>query len=170
MLEKILSVVYPVFVHFLSVCSMRSLKMFATIVLFGAVLSACTSRDQQSVSAKPEVPAVQTQEVMVKKEPVQNVTSSKSPSRVVRVTTENWKFTPNVIRVKKGENITLSLQGLSGLHGFAVQDLGINVPVAQGKTVDVKLPTDKSGSFGFRCSIPCGLGHADMRGTIVIEE
>ena len=112
---------------------------------------------------------MQKEEVVVKKEATKQ-TTSKNQSRVVRVTSENWKFTPNVIRVKKGEKITLSLQGVSGLHGFSVPDLGINIPVPQGQTVTVKLPTDKSGSFGLRCSIPCGQGHVDMRGTIVIEE
>lgn len=141
-----------------------------SVSLFVILLVGCSPQNGNSVSATPDVPVVQKEEVVVKKEPTKQTAVSKNQPRVVRVTSENWKFTPNVIRVKKGENVTLSLQGMSGLHGFAVQDLGINVPVAQGKTVSVKLPTDKAGSFGLRCSIPCGQGHLDMRGTIVIEE
>lgn len=149
--------------------SLRSITSVG-ISLFAALLSGCSSQNGTSVSATQEVPVVQKEEIVVKKEPAKQTAVSKNQSRVVHVTSENWKFTPNVIRVKKGENVTLSLQGVSGLHGFAVHDIGINVPVAQGKTVSIKLPTDKAGSFGLRCSIPCGQGHLDMRGTIVIEE
>lgn len=173
-LEKMLASVYSLFpicfLHSFDMSDLRSVVSSFGVMALGAMLIGCTPRNEQSVSATPDVPVVQKEEVVMKKDPVQKTTVSKNSPRVIRVTSELWKFTPNVIRVKKGENVTVSLQGLSGLHGFAVQDLGINVPVAQGKTVDVKLPTNKSGTFGFRCSIPCGQGHADMRGTIVIEE
>ena len=89
--------------------------------------------------------------------------------RVVTITTSNFAFTPNAITVKKGEKITLRLQGKEGMHGFAIADLGINTAVDQGKTVDVTLPTDQAGTFSFRCSIPCGPGHRDMTGTITVQ-
>lgn len=149
---------------------MRSIPSISA-VLFAVLLVGCSPQNGNSVSAtQEEAPVVQKEEVVMKKEQTKQTAVSQNPSRVIRVTSENWKFTPNVIRAKKGENITLSLQGLSGLHGFSVPDLGINVPVMQGKTVTVTLPTNKSGTFGLRCSIPCGQGHLDMRGTIVIEE
>lgn len=91
-------------------------------------------------------------------------------SRVIRMTSESWKFTPNVVAVKKGENVTIQISGLSGTHGFSVPGLGINAPVITGQTVTVKVPTDKAGTFPFLCSIPCGAGHTDMRGQIVIQE
>mgnify|MGYP001559487528 CR=1 FL=1 len=56
-----------------------------------------------------------------------------------------------------------------GVHGFAVPDLGINVPVAPGQTVTIDIPTDNVGTFALFCSIQCGSGHSDMRGQIVIE-
>lgn len=89
--------------------------------------------------------------------------------RVMQVTSENWKFTPNVITAKKGERVQLQVTGISGTHGFAVPDLGINVPVAPGQTVVIDLPTDSVGSHRFFCSIPCGPGHSDMTGQIIIE-
>ena len=91
-------------------------------------------------------------------------------ARIVNVDAENWTFTPNVITAKVGEKVVVHLSGKSGVHSFAIPDLGVNVPVAPGQTVDVALPTDKAGTFSFRCAIPCGSGHKDMKGTIVIEE
>lgn len=90
-------------------------------------------------------------------------------SRVIRVTVDNWSFSPNTIRAKKGEKVTLELTGINGVHGFGVPALGINEQIMPGQTVKIELPTDKEGAFDFRCSIACGSGHGDMTGQIVIE-
>lgn len=88
--------------------------------------------------------------------------------RVIPITAELWKFTPNVIQAQQGESATLQITGVSGTHSFSAPDLGISATVLQGQTVNVVIPTDKAGTFDFRCSIPCGVGHQDMKGQIVI--
>ncbi len=100
-------------------------------------------------------------------------TGSPAPSaepRVIEINVKNWQFDPNVITVKKGEKVTLKIAGTEGTHGFAVPGLGINISVAAGQKVSLTLLTDTTGEFEFFCSIPCGPGHPDMRGKIVIEE
>lgn len=91
-------------------------------------------------------------------------------ARVITVSASNWTFTPNAITVKKGESITLRVVGQEGTHGFSVPGLGINQTVVMGNTVSVAIPTDKPGTYEFRCSVPCGSGHKEMKGTIVITE
>lgn len=90
--------------------------------------------------------------------------------RVIMMSAENWQFTPNVIHAKQGEKVTIHLSGLSGTHGFTAPGLNINTSVVAGNSVEVTLPTEKTGTFQFFCSIPCGSGHKDMKGQIVIEE
>ncbi len=90
------------------------------------------------------------------------------PGRLIPVTAELWKFTPNVIQAKQGEETVLQITGISGTHGFSVPDLGINATIIQGQTVSVTLPTDRPGTFDFRCSVPCGAGHKDMVGQIIV--
>lgn len=90
-------------------------------------------------------------------------------ARTIKMTAELWKFTPNVIKAKQGEKVTLEITGVSGTHGLSVPELGINETVFQGKTISVNVPTDKTGTFDFRCSIQCGSGHNDMTGQIIIE-
>lgn len=90
--------------------------------------------------------------------------------RVIEITAEDWSFTPATITVKKGEKVQLSITGVTGEHGYAVPDLGINVGVHLGETVLIDLPTDTAGEFSVLCSVPCGSGHKDMTGMIVIEE
>ena len=93
-----------------------------------------------------------------------------SGMRTVHMDASSWAFTPNSITLKRGEKVTLELTGVSGDHGIGIPDLGINQKFSAGETVSVAIPTDKTGSFNFRCNVPCGQGHRDMTGTIVIEE
>ena len=74
------------------------------------------------------------------------------------------------ISAKKGEKVQLQITGESGIHGFAVPGLSMNIRVEAGKTVTVDLPTDVAGTFEVICSIPCGSGHKSMKATIVISE
>lgn len=90
-------------------------------------------------------------------------------AKMIKMTAELWKFTPNVVRVKQGEDVTLEITGISGTHGIAIPGLGINETIIQGNTVSVKIPTDKTGTFDFACSVLCGSGHNDMTGQIIIE-
>jgi len=102
--------------------------------------------------------------------PAQEAVQPESEPRVVTVRAENWAFVPDGVSFRKGENAVIRLEGISGTHGFMVSGLGINVTIQAGETVDVPIPTDQPGTYAFRCSIPCGEGHMDMKGTIVIEE
>lgn len=89
---------------------------------------------------------------------------------VIEVKAENWAFSPNVIKLKKGEKVSVKLVGESGVHGFMAAGLGINQSISAGESMTVAIPTDKAGEFEFVCSIPCGGGHSGMVGQIIIEE
>jgi len=93
-----------------------------------------------------------------------------SEARIIEVTARNWDFIPDVITAKKGERVTIKLIGESGTHGFSVGQLGINESISPGETKTIELPTDEAGTFNLRCSIPCGFGHGDMTGKVVITE
>lgn len=90
--------------------------------------------------------------------------------RVIPISVGNWSFSPNAITAEKGEEVKVRLTGVGGMHGFTVPALGVNTSVSEGKTVDIILPTGKTGIFTFFCSIPCGDGHRDMTGTITVAE
>lgn len=93
-----------------------------------------------------------------------------SGMRTIHMDVTDWSFTPNAITLKKGESVTLELTGIDGDHGISIPDLGIDKKFDAGETVTVAIPTDKTGTFNFRCNVPCGHGHRDMTGTIVIED
>lgn len=91
-----------------------------------------------------------------------------SEKRVIEIAADNWSFTPAAITAKQGEMLEVRLVGVGGVHGFAVPGLGINTPVNPGGSLSVSIPTAEAGAYEFFCSIPCGAGHKDMRGTITI--
>ncbi len=101
---------------------------------------------------------------------VDEMVVSDQNARIIAITADNFSFGPNAITAKKGEKVTLRVTSTEGNHGFGVPDLGINTAVSEGKTVHIELPTDKTGTFNFKCSVPCGSGHRDMTGTITITE
>lgn len=124
---------------------------FLLALPLAAVLAACAPAASQTSPA-----------------PVPQEEQATPQGRVIPVTAELWKFTPNVLRAQQSEEVVLQITGISGTHGFSAPDLGINATVIQGQTITVPLPTDKAGTFDFRCSVPCGVGHQDMKGQIVI--
>lgn len=89
---------------------------------------------------------------------------------VITMTVTDFAFSPSTIRVKKGENVVLRLTAVNGTHGFGATELGLNVRIEPGETQDIVIPTGTAGTFAFKCSVPCGSGHREMTGTIIIEE
>lgn len=90
-------------------------------------------------------------------------------TRVIAMTVTDWEFSPSSIIVKQGEKVQIALTGEKGIHGFAIPELGINVRVEAGKTITVDIPTERTGTFNIRCSVPCGAGHSAMKGSIVVQ-
>ena len=133
------------------------MKFLGTIIPIAAfvALAACAPVLQQGGNSNPAAPAPNA--------------AIPPAGRIIQVTTEFWKFTPNIITAKQGERVTLQVTGISGTHGFSVPALGINQPIFPGQTVAIPLPTDTAGTFDLACSIQCGSGHNDMKGQIIIE-
>jgi cytochrome c oxidase subunit 2 len=88
----------------------------------------------------------------------------------IQVTLRKYEFSPGSLRVKKGEQVRLVMTAVDHEHGFKLDDFNINKKIPQGTTVIVEFTADKAGSFQFRCSSVCGLGHRGMKGTLVVEE
>lgn len=88
----------------------------------------------------------------------------------ISVTAKQWEFDPNPIIVNKGDKVKLSIKSIDVAHGFSLPDFGINAKLEPGKTEIVEFVADKSGKFTFFCSVVCGSGHQDMKGTLIVNE
>lgn len=146
---------------FISHCHMpKTLPLAIVVSMLSLVACSIAGADSSSASLSASSDVTVTSS---------SAASTVSAARTIEVDVASFQFTPSVITAKKGEKVQLKLVGVSGIHGFAVPDLGMNESVAAGDTVMVDLPTDTAGTFQAFCNVPCGPGHSDMKATIVIQ-
>lgn len=85
------------------------------------------------------------------------------------VTASNFQFDPTEIIVKQGDNVVINVTGKDATHSLVIRDYNINEVVNPGETKQLKFVADKTGTFTFFCSVPCGEGHSDMRGKLIVQ-
>jgi len=90
--------------------------------------------------------------------------------REFKMTAKNYEFDPSVITVKKGEKVRLLITATDRDHGIKIDGYDINQVLKKGDTTIIEFTADKAGTFTFRCSVYCGLGHRKMKGKLVVEE
>lgn len=92
-----------------------------------------------------------------------------SETRVVDVVVKRYRFDPGTnapLNVSSGETVVLRLTSTDVTHGFAIPDYGVNVEVPPGQTVEVRLTANRIGDFAIYCTVFCGTGHPEHRGTL----
>lgn len=90
--------------------------------------------------------------------------------KIVKMVAENWKFTPDLIRVKKGTTVVVEVQSFGAPHSFVLKAFKIKVPLPQKKKTTFEFVANKVGEFTWRCGRPCGDGCAKMTGTLIVVE
>jgi heme/copper-type cytochrome/quinol oxidase subunit 2 len=88
---------------------------------------------------------------------------------VIEVQCRKSQYTPDVIRVKKGEAVTLLISSVDVTHGFAIDEFGIAEEVVPGRPAKVAFTPDKTGEFFYYCVVRCGKKHKQMRGKLIVE-
>jgi cytochrome c oxidase subunit 2 len=89
--------------------------------------------------------------------------------RVVEIVAKRFQFTPAQVTLKKDEPVILRLRSEDVVHGFYMKKLGIDATIEPGKTVDVPLTPHQAGKFVTICDHFCGVGHGNMKITLVVE-
>jgi mono/diheme cytochrome c family protein/plastocyanin len=78
-------------------------------------------------------------------------------------------WSPDVLQIKLGEPLHLSLTSDDVMHGFAVGQMDMEaVDIEPGKVTELTLTFDKSGIYTFYCTRWCDVNHWRMRGTIEV--
>lgn len=85
------------------------------------------------------------------------------------ITAKNWEFSPATITVNKGDKVRLKITSTDGVHSFILAEYGLNTKLEIGQVQVVEFTADKAGSFSFRCGVPCGSGHMEMKGTLIVK-
>jgi heme/copper-type cytochrome/quinol oxidase subunit 2 len=90
----------------------------------------------------------------------------------ISIRARSWGFTPRVIRVEPGDTVRFRVVSDDIKHGFAINELGLNLQLASGREVrsaDVKVALPP-GKYPIHCSTFCGLGHSTMKASLVVGD
>lgn len=96
-------------------------------------------------------------------------TLPKGPKEI-GILAQKFDFTPDEIKLKRGETVTLVVTALDRVHGFKIPQLGIRTDVIPGEDARITITPDKVGEITFLCDVFCGDGHEDMNGTLIVED
>ena len=93
-----------------------------------------------------------------------------SPSiKEIEMTSKNFEFSPSEIRVKEGDEVKLKITTEEGHHGIGIPIFGVHADLPEGSVKEVTFVASKKGTFPFYCNVPCGPGHKEMKGTLIVE-
>lgn len=92
------------------------------------------------------------------------------PERVIHITAKKFEFSPDSIKLKKGESVVLEISSEDRKHGFSLRTFGVRSDVLPGKVSRIRFTPDQTGKFTFSCDVFCGDGHEEMTGTVVVTD
>jgi len=91
----------------------------------------------------------------------------------VYMTSVRSHFTPDIVRVKKGDTVHLHItnveQAHDATHGFTVGSYNVHSSLEPGKHVDITFVADRAGTFPFYCTEFCSALHLEMAGYLLVE-
>ncbi len=136
-------------------------KILLVIMLCAVLLVACSSEPPKNV--------------IVDDEPSPSPSPSENPSptptavKEFDITAKKWEFSPSTITVDEGDTVVLHITSMDVKHGFSLSAFNVNENLEPGTTTDVRFVADQKGTFSFVCSVFCGSGHSDMKGTLIVR-
>ncbi|MEK6963356.1 MAG: cupredoxin domain-containing protein [Nanoarchaeota archaeon] len=87
----------------------------------------------------------------------------------ITLTAKDFAFEPTEIHVHQGDHVVIHAKSIEGYHGLGIQEYDVNVDLPEGEEQTIEFNADKTGTFAFYCSVPCGSGHRAMKGKLVVE-
>jgi nitrous-oxide reductase len=91
----------------------------------------------------------------------------------VYMTAMRSHFTPDVIRVKKGQHVLMHITNIEetpdATHGFGIPGYNVELSLDPGEVVTVEFDATKTGAFAFYCTEFCSALHLEMQGWMLVE-
>lgn len=89
----------------------------------------------------------------------------------MRVLQNQWKWEPSVVKVNPGDRVIINIYNEDVYdHGFAIDVFGVNKRLFPQTTTVVEFTASLAGRFNFYCSVPCGEGHYEQIGTLIVGD
>jgi plastocyanin len=90
--------------------------------------------------------------------------------RTVRVEASSYQFDPGIVRVNRGDKVTLELLSTDVVHGLHIGGYDLELKADPGQPRSITFIADRSGAFRWRCSVSCGALHPFMIGKLVVGD
>ena len=90
--------------------------------------------------------------------------------RTIEVVARRYSFEPAVIEAVEGERLRILVKSGDGLHGFEIKKFKVSKEIPRGgDPVVIEFTASEAGKFPILCSVFCGDGHGDMKGTLIVS-
>ena len=89
--------------------------------------------------------------------------------RVVEITAKRFEFDPKEITLAKGQPVTIRFSSGDVAHGLFQKKLGLGLTARPGEPAEVTITPQEPGRYLTICDHFCGVGHGNMKMTIVVE-
>ena len=89
-------------------------------------------------------------------------------TREIHVEARMFEFTPNVIRVNRGDRVIIDLAAMDVVHGLYVDGYDVQTSAEPGVPSRVEFVAERAGKFRYRCSVTCGAMHPFMIGELIV--
>ena len=141
---------------------MKRIILFLFLSLF---LTGCTQNtlnfadDQNLIKTRPAV----AQDNMV------NSPKTDIEYNVFAIRAFQFGYEPDLIEVKLGDHVMLTVTSVDVGHGFALPDFDINEQVPAEESVTFRFVADREGEFEFFNPVYSGKGWKDMKGKFIVK-
>ncbi len=79
-------------------------------------------------------------------------------------------ITTSAVRVPVNKPVVLMLKSRDVIHNFFVRELRLKQDLVPGMEIPISFTAEKPGSYEVACSELCGLGHHQMRTSLIVLE
>lgn len=109
-------------------------------------------------------------------------------AQVIRLTAKKYEFSPSEVHVKLGTKVRLKIIAIDRDHGFTIvrdpvgkestphPGLGFTSDadihdwkLKRGQETVIEFIVRAPGTYGFNCSVVCGLHHGRMKGVLIVD-
>jgi len=104
--------------------------------------------------------------------------------KVIEVSAKKFEYNPSSIHVKQGTKIQLRITATDHTHGFKIAadgsakngkpGLAFSAPqdcwkIEKGQSSTIEFVAQTPGTYSFKCCVTCGMGHAGMKGQLIVD-
>jgi len=91
-----------------------------------------------------------------------------STGHTFKVEASRFAYTPSILKVNQGDQVTIELTAQDVVHGLAVDGYDLQIQADPGQTTSLTFTADRLGTFRLRCSVTCGSMHPFMIGKLQV--